>query len=82
MWPSATPTGWPRPSSWRGWTPAGTHPARSGRWPWFQQLVRAIKENLADVKVFLAGKPEADAFIVGRTEGDGWTGLKTKVVQT
>jgi histidine triad (HIT) family protein len=47
----------------------------------FQQLVRALKENLADVKVFLAGRAEADAYIVGRTEG-GWAGLKTKAVQT
>jgi hypothetical protein len=47
----------------------------------FKQLVRAIKDNLSDVKVFLAGGAEADAYIVGRTEA-GWAGLKTKVVQT
>jgi hypothetical protein len=45
-----------------------------------KQLV-AIKENLADVKVFLAGGAEADALVVGRTES-GWAGLRTKVVQT
>ena len=47
----------------------------------FQQLVQAIKDNLSDVKVFLAGGPEGDAYIVGRA-GDGWAGLKTKVVET
>jgi histidine triad (HIT) family protein len=47
----------------------------------FRQLVEAIKDNLADVKVFLAGRAEADAYIVGRSEA-GWAGLKTKVVQT
>jgi hypothetical protein len=47
----------------------------------FQQLVQALKDNLADVKVFLAGGAEADAYVVGRTEL-GWAGLKTKVVQT
>jgi hypothetical protein len=47
----------------------------------FKQLVAIIKENLSDVKVFLPGANEADAFIVGRTES-GWAGLRTKVVQT
>ena len=47
----------------------------------FQQLVQALKDNLSDVKVFLAGGAESDAYIVGRTSS-GWAGLKTKVVQT
>jgi hypothetical protein len=47
----------------------------------FKQLVQAIKENLSDVKVFLAGRVEADAYIVGRRDA-GWAGLKTQVVQT
>ena len=47
----------------------------------FKQLVSALKENLSDVKVFLAGAPESDAYIVGRADS-GWAGLKTKVVQT
>src|SRR5437879_6306462 len=44
----------------------------------FKQLVQAIKDNLADVKVFLAGRAESDAYIVGRAES-GWAGLKTKI---
>jgi hypothetical protein len=47
----------------------------------FKQLVATTKENLADVKVFLARGNEADAFVVGRTDA-GWAGLRTKVVQT
>jgi hypothetical protein len=47
----------------------------------FQQLVRAIEESLADVKVFLIGRVEQDVFVVGRTES-GWAGLKTRVVET
>jgi hypothetical protein len=47
----------------------------------FKHLVQAIKDNLADVKVFLAGQAESDAYIVGRADS-GWAGLKTKVVQT
>jgi hypothetical protein len=47
----------------------------------FKQLVGTLKESLADVKVFVAGRAESDAYIVGRTEA-GWAGLKTKVVQT
>jgi hypothetical protein len=47
----------------------------------FKQLVQTLKETLADVKVFLAGDTESDAYIVGRANG-GWAGLKTKVVQT
>jgi nuclease A inhibitor-like protein len=47
----------------------------------FKQLVATLKSKLADVKVFQAGKVEADVFIVGRTDS-GWAGLKTKVVET
>jgi hypothetical protein len=47
----------------------------------FQQLVRTLKETLADAKVFLVGKKENDAYIVGRVDS-GWAGLKTRVVQT
>lgn len=47
----------------------------------FKQLVGTLKETLADVKVFLVGKAEKDAYIVGRVDG-GWAGLKTKLVKT
>lgn len=47
----------------------------------FKQLVQTLKESLADIKVFEAGKPESDVYVVGRAE-TGWVGLKTKVVET
>ena len=67
-----------------GWTasfvPSAT--ARSVKVEKFKQLVQAIKESLADVKVFLLGKgPERDVYVVGRSEA-GWAGLKTRVTET
>jgi hypothetical protein len=47
----------------------------------FQQLVQTLKDTLKDVKVFLVGKRESDAYLVGRVDS-GWAGLKTRVVQT
>jgi hypothetical protein len=47
----------------------------------FKQLVQTLKETLKDVKVFLVGQRETDAFIVGRVDS-GWAGLKTRVIQT
>jgi hypothetical protein len=47
----------------------------------FKQLVQAIKDALADVKVFQVGKVESDAYIVGRSDAGGAV-LKTKVVET
>jgi hypothetical protein len=47
----------------------------------FKQLVQTLKDSLADLKVFQAGKAESDVYLVGRTEA-GWAGVKTKVVQT
>src|SRR5262245_23648196 len=47
----------------------------------FQRLVQELKESLSDIKVFQAGRGECDMYIVGRT-GQGWAGLKTKVVET
>jgi hypothetical protein len=49
----------------------------------FRRLVQAITGALSDVKVFVAGQgAERDALIVGRAEGDGWAGLRTKVIET
>ena len=43
--------------------------------------MQTLKDTLKDAKVFLVGKRESDAYLVGRTDS-GWAGLKTKVVQT
>jgi hypothetical protein len=47
----------------------------------FKQLVQTLQDTLKDAKVFLVGKRESDAFLVGRVDS-GWAGLKTKVIQT
>lgn len=47
----------------------------------FKGLVKAIKDNLKDVKVFEAGKVQVAVWIVGRAE-KGWAGLKTVKVET
>jgi hypothetical protein len=47
----------------------------------FKQLVQTLKDTPKDVKVFLLGQRESDAYLVGRTDAV-WAGLKTKVVET
>jgi hypothetical protein len=48
----------------------------------FQALVRFLKENLSDVKVYRVGGVEADVYVVGRTASGEYAGVKTKVVET
>jgi Nuclease A inhibitor-like protein len=48
----------------------------------FQALVKFLKENLRDIKVYRVGGVEADVYVVGRTESGGFAGVKTKVVET
>jgi hypothetical protein len=47
----------------------------------FKDLVKVIKDNLKDVRVFRLGDTAMDVYVVGKVEG-GWAGLKTKVVET
>lgn len=48
----------------------------------FQALVKFLKENLSDVKVYRVGGVEADVYVVGRTASGGFEGVKTKIVET
>lgn len=48
----------------------------------FQALVKFLKENLSDIKVYRAGDVEADVYVVGKTKSGGYAGVKTKVVET
>lgn len=48
----------------------------------FQALVKFLKENLKDVKVYRVGGVEADVYVVGKTASGGFAGVKTKVVET
>lgn len=47
----------------------------------YRGLLKAVKQNLADAKVFKVGKTKVSVFIVGKTDGD-WAGLKTTAVET
>jgi hypothetical protein len=48
----------------------------------FQKLIQALKDTLDDIRVYRVGEVEKDVYIVGKTKGGGWAGLKSKVVET
>ena len=48
----------------------------------FQKLIKTLKDTLDDIRVYRVGEVEKDVYIVGKTKGGGWAGLKSKVVET
>ena len=48
----------------------------------YQNLVRLLKENLDDLKVYRIGEINIQVFIVGKAESGNWIGLSTRVVET
>ncbi len=48
----------------------------------FQALVKFLKENLADLKVYKVGDTEADVYVLGKTASGDLAGVTTKVVET
>jgi hypothetical protein len=48
----------------------------------FQSLVRLLKENLTELKVYRIGEINVPVYIVGRTRAGNWVGLSTRVVET
>jgi histidine triad (HIT) family protein len=49
----------------------------------FDALQKALGEQLTGVKVYkVGGDPEKTAYIVGKTPGGLWAGLRTTVVET
>jgi hypothetical protein len=48
----------------------------------FQNLVSVLKQNLSQLQVYRVGSVEIDAYIIGVTDGGGWAGLSTKLVET
>ncbi len=48
----------------------------------FQALLRLLKENLDDLKVYRVGTINIAVYIVGRTVTGNWVGLSTRVVET
>jgi hypothetical protein len=51
--------------------------------PRFEALVKALKEQLAGVKVYVLGdEPEKPVYIAGNTKAGQWAGLKTTAVES
>ena len=48
----------------------------------YQALLRLLKENLNDLKVYKVGQINITVYIVGRAATGNWVGLSTRVVET
>jgi hypothetical protein len=48
----------------------------------FQALVKYLKDNLSELKVYKIGDAEADVYVIGLTASGNFAGVKTKVVET
>lgn len=48
----------------------------------YQGLMKALRENLAGVRVFRVGTIEIDVYILGESADGDWAGLHTMVVET
>ena len=59
--------------------PRGGGPARPAS---FQGLVRLLRENLTDVKVYRVGEINIPVYALGRSESGSWLGVSTRVVET
>ncbi len=57
---------------------AGERPAPAS----FRGLLRALTENLSDVKVYRVGDVDIAVYVLGRSAGGGWLGVSTRVVET
>ena len=47
-----------------------------------RELQKVLEEHLSEVKAFRIGHIQIDIYIVGKTEGGTWAGLKTAAVET
>ena len=57
----------------------GGGPARPAS---FQGLVRLLRENLTDVKVYKVGEISIHVYALGRSASGSWLGVSTRVVET
>jgi hypothetical protein len=48
----------------------------------YQFLVRLLKENLRELRVYKIGKIKMTVFILGKSAEGNWLGLKTRIVET
>jgi len=48
----------------------------------FQSLIKTLKDNLIDIKVYRIGTINIDVYILGKTLDEDLAGISTKVVET
>lgn len=48
----------------------------------YQALVRLLKENLGDLRVYRVGEINIPVYVLGRSASGNWLGLRTRVVET
>lgn len=48
----------------------------------FEELKKALEDNLKHIQVFRVGEIEVDVYIVGQTPEGKWAGLATKSIET
>ena len=48
----------------------------------FADVVRVLKENLADIRVYRVGEINIPVYVIGRSGSGTWMGLQTRVVET
>jgi hypothetical protein len=48
----------------------------------YQALLRLLKENLEELKVYRVGEINIPVYIVGRAKTGNWLGVSTRVVET
>ncbi|YAF96566.1 MAG: nuclease A inhibitor family protein [Nodularia sp. CChRGM 3473] len=48
----------------------------------FQSLVKMLKDNLTDIKVYRLGTIEIDVYVVGKTLSGDLAGVSTKLIET
>jgi hypothetical protein len=47
-----------------------------------RKLKETLERSLADIRIFRIGRISIDVFVVGKTKGGEWAGVKTRVVET
>lgn len=48
----------------------------------FADVLRILKENLADIRVYRIGAINIPVFVLGRSDSGTWLGVRTRVVET
>lgn len=48
----------------------------------YQLLLKLLKENLKDIKVYRVGEINISVYVVGMSEDGSWLGVATRVVET